>query len=79
MSIERYPNSVRMNSHASFLAISEVIDIFESIRREFPTENGKNADYIPELAIVDTELFGLSLVRKKERIYFKVTYPIEIH
>jgi len=51
-----------MNSHAAFLTNSEVIDIFESIRREFPTENGKNADYIPELAIVDTELFGLSLV-----------------
>eukprot|EP01112_Ceratiomyxa_fruticulosa_P002692 TRINITY_DN1286_c0_g1_i2.p1 TRINITY_DN1286_c0_g1~~TRINITY_DN1286_c0_g1_i2.p1 ORF type:complete len:607 (+),score=115.69 TRINITY_DN1286_c0_g1_i2:182-2002(+) len=40
----------------------DVEDIFESVRESVPSTQGHNADYIPELADVDPELFGLAIV-----------------
>eukprot|EP01112_Ceratiomyxa_fruticulosa_P017015 TRINITY_DN522_c0_g1_i1.p1 TRINITY_DN522_c0_g1~~TRINITY_DN522_c0_g1_i1.p1 ORF type:complete len:573 (-),score=121.31 TRINITY_DN522_c0_g1_i1:153-1871(-) len=40
----------------------EVENIFESVRAHVPTSAGHNADYIPELDDIDSELYGLTIV-----------------
>eukprot|EP01112_Ceratiomyxa_fruticulosa_P011898 TRINITY_DN3274_c0_g3_i1.p1 TRINITY_DN3274_c0_g3~~TRINITY_DN3274_c0_g3_i1.p1 ORF type:complete len:607 (+),score=113.71 TRINITY_DN3274_c0_g3_i1:134-1954(+) len=55
-----FDNRLVVSNWASFC--QEVTDIFESVRRDVPSNKGKNATYIPELANVDPDLFGLSIM-----------------
>jgi glutaminase A len=59
----------------------ETISIFEEVRATKSTTEGKNADYIPELSVVDPELFGLSIATVDGQVLnygdYNVDFPIQ--